>query len=406
MGCSRLIFDITQSLLRIGFLQEARIAGDEARKVVPRIREQYEDYGLDPLFDVFRTFVVLGRIEDALTLAQEISSVYEIPLTDEKKNLPLRLVSKSLAEDIGDFGRATQVVQQIADPQVKEYALGDICEALARAGHFSEAVEVAQEISDNSTGCFRSFFLIQICEELCERKQYRQATSVCEAMNMDALSFRCSALLRIAEGLAKEQQIDEMRMILKEAMGIPNKDKDWSLSRASEVLAQAGEFDESLETAKRISERHYYHTALSAISEALAARGQIDRALEIAHECEGVESEALCGISQALAKTGRFEESKTIALKIADANKRSDALAYLGTVLAGEAKAVQVFQVAMKIPDEYGYKRHDTFDVLTKTLASRGRVDEAIQTSLGWDSVNRVLMLAHIYWAIQHRESS
>lgn len=406
--CSTAISDIAQSLLKIGYLQEAKIVGEEALKVIPKIREQDENSRLDPLHGVFKTLLLLGKTEDALRLTQEISSLYRIPLTDEEQSSMLRLISGSLAEDIGDFDKATQVAHQIRNPQVKEYALGDICKALANIGHTGKAIELAQETSDDSPNFWRSFYLGEICRILCEKQQLQEALNICRTISIEAPSFRQSALFTIAEGLARKSQIHEVKTILRQALDIHYEDSDWSLSRASEVLALAGEFDESLETAKKISGSHKYARTLSVICGALTARGQVDRALEIAHglENEGLDSEALCRISQALAETGHIRESKEIAWKIGDDDKRSDALSCVGKTLAKEGKALEAFETIEKLPKEYAYRMYDTLDTLIKTLASSGRVDEAIQTSAMYDSIGQIKALADIYLAIQPGKSS
>lgn len=169
------------------------------------------------------------------------------------------------------------------------------------------------------------------------------------------------------------------------------------------MLAQAGEFKESLEVAERIGDRDSYYESLSDISGALAARGQIDRALVIAHDLEskGLGTEALCRMSQALAETGHIGEAKDIICRIGDDDRRSDALACIGEVLARQGKALEALEVVERLPGEHRYRGSDMFDALIRTLTSSGRIGEAIQTSRLYTSVDRVRALADIYLAIQ-----
>ncbi|MFA0732235.1 MAG: hypothetical protein BKPUNTRY_001782, partial [Candidatus Fervidibacter sp.] len=59
----------------------------------------------------------------------------------------LRFIAYAMAE-AGQFDRALQVAQKIEDARVRSEALRDIAYAMAKAGQFDLAVEVAETIDD------------------------------------------------------------------------------------------------------------------------------------------------------------------------------------------------------------------------------------------------------------------
>lgn len=397
--CSKCIYEISKSLVKVGLVEEIEVAIQEAFKVIPRFKEGEPDSLLEPLQFVCRTLLVTGRSEEALRVARDVRSVAGV--TDEDGIL-VRVLSRDLGE-AGEFEKALNITEEISGKKQYPYALSDICKALARAGQINRALEVAEGIADEPPLSDRAFTLGEVCEILCEVGQGEAALSIARAISKESPSFRQSALFNVAEDFAKRGQIDDARATAKEALDITYKDQSWSLYRASEVLAQAGEIEEALETARKIDKRKWYSYALRAVCRALAESGQVEEALNIARglDDKAERSEALSLISQALAEAGRISEAQEIAYKISDDDKRSEALASVSRSLARGGKVNEALKIVQKLPEEYAYRGIDTFDTLVKTLTQTGRIDEAMGIARMYDSTLRVGALAEIYCLIR-----
>lgn len=213
-ACCTAVSGIVKALLRIGYVKEAETVGEEARHLISAVLEQDETPRLKPLEEILETLLLLGEAEDTLRRLQEISSLHGIPLNDEEQTSMLRLVCRRLAQDVGNYDGATQVAEQIRDTKERERALGNVCEALACSGHIARAVELAQEIGDDTPESSRSFVLFMICNAMCEKGQLQEALVMCRTKAPHELQ---SVLLTVATEFAKQDQTQRARELLEEA---------------------------------------------------------------------------------------------------------------------------------------------------------------------------------------------
>ena len=245
------------------------------------------------------------------------------------RSLTLACIAEAMAE-AGQFDLAIQVAQKIEDERDRSLALREIPKAvakIAKAGQFDRAIQAAQKIEDASD---RSWALAEIAKAMAEAGQFDRALQV--AQKIEDASARSLALWEIAEAMAK-----------------------------------VGQFDRALQIAQKIGDASARSLALAEIAEAMAEARQTKRAnqvfqlaLQAAQKIEDAldRSWALVEIAKALVKAGQTERANQVfqlalqaAQKIEDASDRSLTLAEIAKAMAkaGQTEwANQAFQLALK----------------------------------------------------------
>jgi tetratricopeptide (TPR) repeat protein len=167
------------------------------------------------------------------------------------------------------YQEALQIAQKIEDGWGRSWALREIAIAVAEAGQFDRALQIAQKIDELD----RSSVLVGV---LAKAGQFDRALQI--AQKIEDASGRSWALSDIAIVLAKAGQFDRALQI---AQKIEDESiRSWALVG---VLAKAGQFDRALQIAQEETENELDHSlALKYIAAALAEAGQLDRALEVA----------------------------------------------------------------------------------------------------------------------------
>jgi len=123
--------------------------------------------------------------------------------------LALRGIAVAMAK-AGKFDRALQVAQKIEDQLDRSWALKNIAETMAKAGKFDHALQVAQKIED---ALVRSEAFRVIAVAMAEAGQKKRANQVLQlalqvAQKIEDAGYRSLALENIAEALAKAGQIN------------------------------------------------------------------------------------------------------------------------------------------------------------------------------------------------------
>jgi tetratricopeptide (TPR) repeat protein len=407
---SKVIFNVTQSLVNVGLAKEANIAAEEALKVIARIKEEREELRLETLLYAFQTLTIIRGVEEALITAQNIQSRTGVFWEDEQKGQILRSISLSLIKHAKDFERAIQVAQQIKHDKVRGYALGDICEALAEAGQVKRALELAQQISDSDALSHRAYIMEEISGIACEVGRIQEGLEIARMIGMEFPAFRLGALLHIAGVLAKAGRTDEAKALVSEALEIPYNDRSIVLLNAARVLAQMNEIEEALTMAKMIERRRRYTDALKGIAWTVASKGDFKKALDIAYQIDSEPelSQALSSISEVLAEAGHTDRARDIAEKISDDDERIKALSVIAEAFAKLGNIDQTLNIVKSfIGTEYQYRRLTPINTLVTTLAKQGRIDEALKIIYThFDPYLGVIALAEMYSALSKKNGT
>jgi serine protease Do len=199
------------------------------------------------------------------------------------------------------YQEALQFAQKIEDGWGRSWALGEIAEAVAEAGQFDRALQIAQKIKDELD---HSSVLVGV---LAKAGQFDRALQI--AQKIEDESARSWALSDIAIVLAKAGQFDR-------ALQIAQKIEDGSVRSWAlvGVLAKAGQFDRALQIAQETENELDHSLALKYIAAAMAEAGQLDRALEVAETIDHpiVRLQALAAIVAAKreAEKGKSEKGQ------------------------------------------------------------------------------------------------
>lgn len=401
--CSSALYDMAKALVRAGLDREAGTVAAESLKVIPRVQELDETFRGFCVGDILRTLIVTKQYDEALRLAREPQTVLGPAVGTQERGAALRCVIASLAEDLGDFERALQLLPDVVDPEQRDFARGDLCKALALAGRLEDALEVIQRISDEAPSCWGSFYLSQASIALCDAG--RTADALRFANLIVNGGSRQTALFSVAEALAKEGKTTDARALMELAMRIPCEERDWALFRASLVIAQTGDVEEALATAKKISgDNYHYGSAVQVICKVAARNGQIARALHIASELDGGKDKAIAEIAKGLAESGRTEEAESTARRIAGDEERSDALSAIAEGLARKGKISEAMEMVQHLPEEFSYRVLAPYDACVDTLWRAGWVDEAMEIIRSYSSCRQVEVLAKLYSEIRKSE--
>jgi serine protease Do len=199
------------------------------------------------------------------------------------RSLRLKDIAVAMAE-AGQFDRALQVAQKIENELDRSWALSEIAVAMAEAGQFDRALQVAQKIENASA---RSWALGGIAEALAQAGQFYRALQI--AQKIKGARSLSSALAEIAAAMAKAGQMKEAAQTFQLALQVAQKiedalDHSWALREIAVAMAKAGQFDRALQVAQKLEDALILNRswALMNIAEAMAEAGQFDRAVDVA----------------------------------------------------------------------------------------------------------------------------
>ena len=292
------------------------------------------------------------------------------------------------------YQEAFQVAQEFEIASIPcSLLLKDIAIALAKAGQFDRAIQIAQKIEDALS---RSLALKEIALALAKAGQFDRAIQI--AQKIENLLDRSLALKEIALALAKAGQFDQAIQI---AQKIDEPWRSLALEEIAVALVKAGQFDQTIQTAQKIEGA----LALKEIAVALAEVGQFYQAIQIAQKIKDAldRSSALEEIAVALAKAGQFYQAIQIAQKIEDALRRSSALHDIAVALAEAGQFYQAIQIARKIMEDE--MQAFVLKDIVAALARAGRFDRAVEVAETIDHpITRLQALATIIAAKRDAE--
>ncbi|HST22206.1 MAG TPA: hypothetical protein VLR90_13870, partial [Blastocatellia bacterium] len=284
-------------------------------------------------------------------------------------------------------------------------ALGEIAEALAKAGKDAGALANARKIKNKIS---RETTLRIVAAELA--KAGKADAALAASQDIEDEDSQSSALLEVAEALADAGQIDQAKVIARKIKG-----DYWlalSLGNVAAVLNKAGNKDESQKTlnealsiARRLKEGLARDKAFSIISISLARAGMTGEAMTVVRECkdDNEQAWAYIDIVEALAKQGKQDEAMTVARSI---NER------YGQRLTAITKIFHRLNEAGKPGQKYIVKSAAGFSPSEQTavvqgLALAGKTEEAMAIartikdedwrSIAFADISLAFALSHSY---------
>jgi tetratricopeptide (TPR) repeat protein len=148
-----------------------------------------------------------------------------------------------------------------------------VVQALAQAGQFEQALEVARQIEDSD---IRWWAFYEVVKALAQAGQFEQALEV--ARQIEDSDIRWWAFYEVVKALAQAGQFEQA---LEVARQIKNSDSRWwAFCEVVQALAQAGQFEQALQAVQKIEDAYWRFRAYSAVAEALAKEGDTARAIE------------------------------------------------------------------------------------------------------------------------------
>jgi len=272
----------------------------------------------------------------------------------------LPMVVEAMAE-AGQFEYAIQIASRIEDARLRSEALSKIIKALMIGGQMEQANQIlrlalAQKFKFSLD---QSCAFSEIAKALAEAKQFDLALQI--AQKIEHVTERSYALSGIVKALCRSGQLEWAKQVLKLALRAaqeatredPFFDLSSAIKELAEALAMAGQFDLALQTAQKIKHPLSRSLSLVEITGALAKARQFERALRIAQEIEDASYRplALSEIAKAMAEAGKFDLALQITQKIEDARVRSLALISVTKALAEAGQFERAVEIAETISE-------------------------------------------------------
>ncbi|MCS7254873.1 MAG: hypothetical protein NZ781_12740 [Armatimonadetes bacterium] len=352
---SRALAEVARAKAEIGKVQDAL---NLAQKVqIPK-----------ELICVAEEMAKAGKIREALSLLTRIKDI------DEREQI-LFLLATRLAED-GKFANAFLLIKAIQQEERRMYASDRVAAILAWKGRFKEALKIAETIKDPNS--------------------------------------RASALLGIAIYMTETREVLKVvREVLKMARAEKNvKTRSEMLGRIADILAHNGQWQEALQVAREITDEwEYLGWLMGAVEIAIAqkrpetlslARQLRAKALRLKEKFESNTKQwALATAAKGLAIMGKakeadkaFDEAIRTTRSIRDESVRAETLKFVSWNLSDVGRFDQALKVALEISDKH--KRWEAIgDVLGK-MTELSKVDEAIRYSGYLSQEERDSLLVHL----------
>jgi tetratricopeptide (TPR) repeat protein len=346
--------DVASALTRAGRYEKA---GSVANELTP-----FSFYGMDlaaVLSGLAEALVRTGRFEEARETA------YAIP-DDRDRARALSDLAAAVAQ-AGDedrasalFDEALEVAPDIPEEGKRWKALGAVVRALAQAGCYEEAVTAVRNVTQGSQW-----------EEV-----VRQGWNWAEVLQDVAVALAGAGRYEEAKEIANSVPDDWLAQILRQDPH-PYWNKAGTLGAVASALATAGHFEQAREVAYSIPNLLEKEEALGELVAALIKSGRYEGAREVANELPDNEKWAWIPRAEvnAIAQEGRYEEAMEVASKLPEGEQRADALSSLARSLTQAGRYDEAREVAYKI--SFDFSRAEALRALMNALSQEGRYEEA-----------------------------
>jgi hypothetical protein len=350
-----------------------------------------------------------GLIEDAQrTLQQALQTAQRIEEAWNRSEA-LRVIAKAQTQ-AGLFEDAIQTAQLMEEALARSEALRATAKAQAQAGLFEDAIQTAQRIEEAWAW---SEVLVAIAKAQAQAGLFEDAIQT--AQRIEKAWARSEVLVAIAEAQAQAGLIEDAQRTFQQALqtaqlieegwyqhgvlvavGIGYVRVFWGARHQSEVLvaiaeaqAQAGLFEDAIQTAQMIKRAGNRIAALRAIAKAQAQAGLIEdaqrtsqQALQTAQRIEewalDERSEVLAAIAEAQAQAGLLEDAIQTAQQLMR-NARDAVLCVIAKAQVRAGLYHEAFQTAQMI--EEAWDRSEALRAIAKAQAQAGLIEDAQRTS-------------------------
>ncbi|MCX7969667.1 MAG: hypothetical protein N3B10_14430, partial [Armatimonadetes bacterium] len=282
--------------------------------------------------------------------------------------------------------------EQAVKKAKNEYGNGLVAEAMANAGFFDQAIQVADGIKSHIS---RVTVLLHVGSVAAETKQFDKAIQVANkvaeilkskpipfvmlSVSPPSLTFR-SFVKTMAEAGFYDQAIKLARFV---DLGFH---EIFAFHDIAEAAIKAKHYKQFFRIVQKEKDAETRSILLQSFAHKLAETGHFDKAIQTANGIEDSCSrvEALCGIAKKIAKAGQKERALTIfdqTIKIAPkADRRRSMLTHV--IVEGMAEA-GFFDQALEIVKsvEESYSRSELLCVIAKSMANAGHFDQAFETA-------------------------
>ena len=318
----------------------------------------------------------LDHYDQALIMVRTLSYNTQEPML-------LGMIAKKFIES-GQIARASQLIDEIFDPEIKKDVSNEMAVKYLELGKFKDALEIVRSIEDQYE---RNSMLSSIALKYAETGQDKQAFEVVDLIDLD--STRVSTLANIAAAYAeagrKDKASETLTQVIKESQEIEDRldRSNITVGIISNEAAVVSHYDTILALSKTMEDTATKCYILLSLAEEYFEIGQKDKALEL--------------LSKAL--------ESTKALKKDDADdvfiNKEQFLSFIAFKLADFGEYERANEVVNSISTEEGLWS-DPYADMAKTyvqLGQFGHAEEMIKRINGpYDEVDVLISLSDKYY--------
>ncbi len=331
---------------------------------------------------------VSGILTEVLELVESTLTITEISEKSAAKAERLGKIALQFAA-AGEMAKSqellTQVlglIQPIPDSYQKGDLLGDIARDLGYNGQFTQALELAQNISREPQ---KSEVLAIIASTMAiESGQFEQALRVIATIPND--SRRGLIFSNIVLDAKKPEDCDRILPLVETITD--NFAKNIALGAVASCFAQTGQTSRSLQIVETISEPDQKISALRDVAISLSQAENSQEALRIAQTIpdETTKISTLTQIGFSLAQMGEIDEALGVAKTISEPSGKADIFSIVAVKLAEkgqESQATSLFAQALELASTISddYDKAYMLRRICFTLAEAKKFDQALKVA-------------------------
>lgn len=273
-------------------------------------------------------------LERIATQKQSVAIALQLKEPVLKANV-LAFVARNLAnqgeEDVARvlFKEALRLVSGLKNENSRTWMQAQIAEALAQAGQFEWAVEIALTVKQSEFG---QKAIRQITEKMASVGDFEKALQIAELINLQ--NEREGALVAVAEKMTQVGLHDRALAIVRKVADTNKRSQ--IICRVAESLAQVGRFEEAVKVAAEIQFSAWRSVAVYAITRRMAEREIYDKAWQVAVTFS--DPSTIRAVLTSMVGRGYSDQAIALARSIDDANLRLTALHSVAVALAQQGQ--------------------------------------------------------------------
>ncbi|MFH9608207.1 hypothetical protein [Streptomyces sp. NPDC017448] len=295
------------------------------------------------------------------------------------------------AAELAETAAAT--AHAIVAPLWRARAQSAVAEAMARVGAYEQAVEVACAISE---AAWRDQSLSDVVQTVIAAGRCEQAREIARAIYSS--TTRSRALAGVAHAMAKVGWHEEA-LIITESITAPRSQVE-ALGHIACALASCGQGDQAIEIARRMStigsrsgtlteDRHLLAQAEREESSFIGPR---------VYSWPHIEAGPLADVALAIVETGRHEEALEIARSIGDGTEHGRALGGIARAVAQAGQVEQALEICRSIGD--GTEHGRALGGIARAVAQAGQVERALEICRSISRKKQLAQKARVSWGL------